>query len=127
MKLTSVHYFLILIIAVLVLLVGTKYYNTVKPGAYDEFAQCLTDNGATFYGAFWCPHCAEQKDMFGNSMEFVKYVECSLPSGQGQTDECNEVGIETYPTWEFADGSRLTGVQSFETLAEKTSCELTKE
>jgi thiol-disulfide isomerase/thioredoxin len=34
-----------------------------SPGKYDEFAKCLTDNGAKFYGAFWCPHCQAQKKM----------------------------------------------------------------
>jgi hypothetical protein len=32
---------------------------------YVEFAQCLSDKGAVFYGAFWCTHCKSQKQMFG--------------------------------------------------------------
>jgi hypothetical protein len=23
----------------------------------DDFAKCIKDSGAMFYGAFWCPHC----------------------------------------------------------------------
>src|SRR3989344_3569664 len=38
-----------------------------KPGKYDPFAQCLTDNGAKMFGAYWCPHCSDQKKMFGSS------------------------------------------------------------
>lgn len=91
--------------------------------AYDSFAQCLADAGATFYGAYWCPHCQAQKALFENSSK-LPYVECSTPGGQGQTQICIEKKIEGYPTWEFADGSRLGGEQTLEALAEKTSCEL---
>lgn len=91
--------------------------------AQTELAQCIADSGATFYGAFWCPHCADQKDKFGAAAKQLPYVECSTPDGQGQTQECNEAGVTTYPTWEFADGSRLEGVLSLTRLAEKTECE----
>ena len=124
MKLTSTHYFIIAVVVVFVGLIGWKVYESNKPGIFDSFAQCLADEGAVFYGAFWCPHCADQKNMFGNSDRLLPYKECSLPSGQGQNEECNAAGIETYPTWDFADGTRAQGVQSISTLAEKTNCEL---
>lgn len=92
------------------------------PGKYDEFAICLKDKGAVFYGAFWCSHCQATKKMFGSSQKFLPYVECSTPDGNGQLAQCADKKITGYPTWEFADGSRLTGELSFETLAEKTSC-----
>jgi hypothetical protein len=94
-------------------------------GDLDAFAQCLTDEGAVMYGAYWCPHCADQKEGFGTSVDLIKYVECSLPGGKGQTAECNDAGITGYPTWEFKDGSRLSGNISHSTLAEKTGCSLT--
>jgi len=106
-------------------IVGFRYYESAKPGQYDTFAQCLADNGVTFFGAFWCPHCKEQKELFGNSEASLPYVECSLPGGQAQNAECNEAGIQTYPTWEFADGERETGVLSLEMLAERSGCALT--
>lgn len=99
------------------------WMNTL-PGKHDAFAQCLGDQGATFYGAFWCPHCQEQKSKFGRSEKELPYVECSLPSGQGQTQICIDKQITSYPTWEFADGSRLTGARELSELAEKTGCEL---
>ncbi len=97
------------------------------PGKYDEFAICLKDKGAVFYGAFWCPHCQTQKKMFGKSAKFLPYVECSTPDGNGQTQICIDKNIEGYPTWEFADGSRLNGEVSLATLAEKTSCIIPEE
>ncbi|MEK7190156.1 MAG: hypothetical protein AAB661_00110 [Patescibacteria group bacterium] len=94
------------------------------PGKYDAFAACLKDKGAVFYGAFWCAHCQSQKKLFGSSQKLLPYVECSLPSGQGQTQGCTDKKIEGYPTWEFADGSRLNGEIQLEKLAEKTACVL---
>lgn len=91
--------------------------------AYDGFAQCLADAGAKFYGAYWCPHCQNQKRMFDNSSK-LPYIECSTPNGQGQTQICTDAGVTGYPTWEFADGSRLNGERSLEELAEKTGCEV---
>lgn len=94
------------------------------PGKYDEFATCLKDQGATFYGAYWCPHCQAQKKMFGSSAKLLSYVECSTVDGNAQTQVCIDKEIKSYPTWEFADGSRLTGEIALEQLAEKTSCVL---
>jgi len=95
-----------------------------KPGKLDTFAQCVNDSGATFYGAFWCPHCTEQKGLFGRSAKLLPYVECSAPNGQDTLPVCIEAGIESYPTWDFADGERMTGTIQLDVLAEKTSCEL---
>ncbi|MBI3306148.1 hypothetical protein HYZ82_03435 [Candidatus Nomurabacteria bacterium] len=94
------------------------------PGEYDGFAQCLADESAVFYGAFWCQHCQNQKKLFGSSQKLLPYVECSTPNGQGQIKECIDKKVMTYPTWEFADGSRMTGEIPLSTLAEKTSCSL---
>ena len=76
------------------------------------------------YGAFWCPHCKAQKELFGDSWQFVTYVECSLPNEQGQTEFCRQMGIEGYPTWEFPDGSRQSGEVPFSQLSERSGCPL---
>jgi thiol-disulfide isomerase/thioredoxin len=94
------------------------------PGKYDEFATCLKDKGAVFYGAFWCPHCQAQKKLFGKSAKLLPYVECSTADASGQTQACIDKGVNSYPTWEFADGSRLNGEIPLAQLAEKTSCVL---
>ena len=69
------------------------------PGKLDDFAKCLGDKGAIFYGAFWCPHCQAQKALFGKSAKLLPYIECSTPD-------------------------ILTGEIPLETLAEKTGCVL---
>lgn len=95
-----------------------------KPSRLDDFAKCLKDKGATFYGAFWCPHCQNQKKLFGKSEMYLNYVECSTPDGKSQLKICIDKKVESYPTWEFADGSRETGELALEKLAEKTQCSL---
>jgi thiol-disulfide isomerase/thioredoxin len=91
------------------------------PGQYDQLAQCITDSGAKFYGAFWCPHCQKQKAMFGKSAKLLPYIECSTPD-KNQTQVCKDAGIKGYPTWVFADGSQASGEVPLQNLAEKTSC-----
>ncbi len=118
----------LLIIGVAITAVARKGGGGVAgPGKYDEFATCLKDKGAVFYGAFWCPHCQTQKKLFGSSQKLLPYVECSTADGNSQTQACIDKGIQSYPTWEFADGSKLTGEIPLAQLAEKTSCVLLTE
>lgn len=94
---------------------------------YVGFAQCISEKGATMYGAYWCPHCANQKKLFGyEGFAKVKYVECDPRGRDAQPELCKTKKIEGYPTWEFADGSRMSGEVSLEKLADKTKCELPK-
>ncbi|MBI2141292.1 hypothetical protein HYU16_02605 [Candidatus Woesearchaeota archaeon] len=101
-----------------------KSGKTEEPGKYDDFAKCLTENGVKMYGAYWCPHCQNQEEMFGSSWKYVNYVECSLPNRAGQTQVCSEAGIKGYPTWEFSDKSRVGGEMTFGQLADKSGCSL---
>ncbi len=116
---------IIAVVAVAVIFGGLIFFTQDRgPGPYDEFAQCIKDSGTTFFGAFWCPHCQAQKKDFGSSAKLLPYVECSNPDGQTQTIECKDAGVQSYPTWEFPDKSRVTGEQTFQTLSEKTGCPL---
>jgi len=117
------------VLGILILTVGvTAFFQSNQapegPGKYDSFAMCLQEKGATFYGAFWCPHCQDQKKLFGKSAKLLPYVECSTPDGNGSTQICKDKNINGYPTWEFADESRLDGEVPVNTLSEKTGCVL---
>ena len=94
---------------------------------YDGFAQCTADSGAKMYGAYWCPHCQEQKKLFGSSWNLVSYVECATPGSNQQTQECNAAGVKSYPTWIFGDGKQLSGVLSLDQLSTFTGCDLPRE
>lgn len=103
--------------------IGEGGLETLSPKA--AFAQCLTDKGATFYGAFWCPHCQAQKKLFGSqAVKKLTYVECSTPDGKAQNQICKDSNIKSYPTWRFIDGTEHVGEMTFTELAEKTGCAL---
>jgi thiol-disulfide isomerase/thioredoxin len=135
--------FVVGFLAAIVVLVGAIAYFAGSPTEsgpskqYDlaAFGQCLKDKGAVFYGAFWCPHCQATKRIFGAAKSYLPYVECSTPDGQSQLPICVQKGIASYPTWVFADGSRIggelspndvapAGLISLNDLAQKTNCQL---
>jgi hypothetical protein len=91
------------------------------------FGMCLAREGAIFYGASWCPQCRAQQKLLGSGSGYVHYVECSADGGREKTQECQDAGITGYPTWVFADGSRVPGRLSIETLAERSGCGLDEE
>ncbi len=92
------------------------------PGPEDPWvrglAEHLTKIEAKFYGAYWCPACKAQKELFGSSVRRLPEIECS-PGGQRapQAPECDEAGIRSYPTW-IIDGQRYVGVRSLDELAQ---------
>lgn len=116
--------FWVAIFLIVVIALGASVLVKTGPGNLDTFAQCLESKGAKFYGAFWCPHCQAQKRLFGNSVKLLPYIECSTQDGKQQLQVCIDAEIVQYPTWEFADGSRLTGERTLEELAAKTNCPL---
>lgn len=86
-------------------------------------AQCLDEKGAEMYGAFWCPHCADQKKMFGKEAEkYIPYNECDPRGENPVTETCLELEVESYPTWIFPDGTRLVGATPLSELQERAGC-----
>ncbi len=115
----------LLVIAIAVFFgVSMKKSTIVTPGALDGFTQCLKEKKAIFYGAFWCSRCETQKKLFGSSVRFLPYVECSTPNGKAQTAECAGAKVTGYPTWQFVDDTREIGLLELAYLAEKTGCVL---
>lgn len=112
----------VLVLAIALMAYGRRQAEPAADGPLADFAACLKDKGAIFYGAFWCPHCDSQKDMFGSAQKNLPYVECSTADGRGQLPACASQGVNSYPTWEFADGSRESGSLTLAVLAEKTGC-----
>lgn len=97
--------------------------NDTARATTDKFARCISDKGAVMYGLFWCSHCQQQKELFGDSFQYVKYVECATKENpRAITPECKAQDIKHTPTWIFKDGSRLEGAQQLSTLAGKTGC-----
>jgi phage baseplate assembly protein gpV len=90
----------------------------------DAFARCLGAKGAKMYGAYWCPHCDQQKELFGASFHYAPYVECGIKGSRTPAQACVDANIKHYPTWVFADGARVEGEHSLEFLGQETGCAL---
>lgn len=105
------------------------YYSGLFQPAEDPklsaLATHLTQTGAKYYGAFWCPNCQEQKRVFGSSAERLPYVECS-PGGRGGavSFECVSAEVSSYPTW-IIRGRPLEGLRQPEELARLTGFDWT--
>jgi hypothetical protein len=116
----------IVIAIVIVVAFAAAYYfiRHRQTSRLDAFARCLTTKQAKMYGAFWCPHCEEQKEKFDSSFQYAPYVECGIKGSNAIAAVCTEAGIKRFPTWVFADGTRVEGEHELEFLGEQTGCSL---
>jgi hypothetical protein len=75
----------------------------------------LRAKGAVFYGAWWCPACFQQKNLFGKEGgNSLPYVECDkTDAGRSR---CMAAQIRAFPTWDLAGKKRREGVQTIEEL-----------
>jgi len=105
-----------LALAFILLIAGSGYGYYVyrnSPGAYDDFAKCLSERGAIMYGAIeWCKYTKEQAAMFGKSFKYINYK--NYKEGPD---------IKTTPTW-IINNERYERVQSFEKLSSLTGCKV---
>ncbi len=80
----------------------------------EALAAQLSRQGAKFYGAWWCPACFQQKNLFGKEgSRQLPYVECD--KNEADRDRCTAAKIQAYPTW-VLKGQRLEGVQRLDEL-----------
>lgn len=121
-KISSTSTILIAVLVVLGGLIGAAVWQNIRPTGLDDFAKCLTENGATMYGAWWCPHCQEQKADFGPSFKFVNEIECGAGRGQFNTAACPD--ITSTPTWTDSSGKSYAGRQALSELATIYGCQL---
>ncbi len=110
----------ILILFAIAFLIG-RYYRNHK---YDSFAKCLAAKQVKMYGLYWCPHCADQKAMFGGAFRHVPYVECGIKGSKELAPECKAAGVRLFPSWQFGLDPPQAGVLSLKNLSEKTGCSL---
>ena len=68
------------------------------------------------------PTLQKPKRPFGTAAKALPYTECSTEDGKAQTQVCIDKGIKSYPTWQFKDGTLVTGVETFAELAQKSGC-----
>ncbi len=81
-------------------------------------AKHLTTKGAMLYTAYWCPHCHEQKELFGKQATAeLKVVECAPDGINNQAELCKTKNIQGFPSWEI-NGTIESGVKPLAKLAE---------
>ena len=84
-----------------------------------DLATHLKSVGAKMYGAFWCSHCEDQKEIFGAGAD-IPYVEC-FPGGWERgtpvAAACASADIQGFPTWILADGTKTEGEKTLAELA----------
>ncbi|MCA9169331.1 MAG: peptidylprolyl isomerase, partial [Planctomycetales bacterium] len=85
-----------------------------------SLAKALTAEGAVLYGASWSREVTEQKALFEDGQNYLQYV-AAFNADRTSSQAGDDNNILILPTWVFADGSRLEGVQSLDTLASKLS------
>ena len=83
-------------------------------------AEHLTAAGARIYTAYWCPHCHEQKELFGREAAAkLTVIECAPDGRNSQKELCDLKKIEGYPTWEI-NGRLDSGVKPLTQLAQQS-------
>jgi hypothetical protein len=112
-------------IVIAALFVGAYYAGWYRSNhRHDAFAKCLASKQVKMYGLYWCPHCADQKAMFGKSFEYVPYVECAIHGSKDLARECTSAGVKLFPAWQFAGGAPQPGVLSLDDLSLRSGCAL---
>ncbi len=100
--------------------IGGWEITTTSGEAEIALAQHLVKIGAKEYVAYWCPHCHEQKLIFGKQayqeIDNNIKVECAPPGLKAQPEVCQAAKITGFPTWIINDKS-YSGVQNLEELA----------
>jgi uncharacterized membrane protein len=73
---------------------------------------------AKMYGAYWCSHCNNQKQLLGiEAAKMFTYIECDKEGFNSETKLCRTNKIPGYPTWEIA-GEFFPGEKDFGELEE---------
>lgn len=82
----------------------------------EKLAKFMTDQGMVIYGSYQSPETKSQKDLFGESSQFLNYVECDATGTSANSDECISQNVNVYPTWIY-NGTKYVGIQTLSDLA----------
>lgn len=83
------------------------------------FAKALTEAGVKKFTAAWCVFCSQQKELFQDGGSYLPSIEVTNPDRT-----LNEIGVEnnitSFPTWEFPDQTRASGLLDLQTISERS-------
>ena len=82
-----------------------------------QFARFLKTNNIVMYSAYWCPHCHDQKQLFGKeAVEELNVIECAPDGKDSKYELCQSKGIDGFPSWEI-NGNIYSGTKNLNDLA----------
>ena len=88
-----------------------------------KFAKFLSENNVLMFSAYWCPHCHDQKQLFGKeAVKELTVIECAKDGKNNQYEFCETKGIEGFPSWEI-NNEIYSGVKNLNELATMTGYE----
>ncbi|XP_057759920.1 thiol-disulfide oxidoreductase LTO1 isoform X2 [Arachis stenosperma] len=98
---------------------ATEIKNPSSPFSL-SLAKHLHSIGAKMYGAFWCSHCLEQKEMFGReAVKELDIVECypeGFRPGTVMNKACVDAKVDGFPMW-VINGQVVSGEVELSELA----------
>jgi len=105
----------------------SKSYTTEHLNSRENFDKIVTllnkflnENNIVMYSAYWCPHCHDQKQLFGKeAVQELKVVECAKDGKDIEYELCQTKGISGFPSWEI-NGEIISGTRDLNELATKT-------
>lgn len=126
-KLSSLHTAVLTICVLGIVVIGSTAFQSDSFDFHDEstmtansfqlgLAKHLLKTGAKMYGSYKCPHCNDQKALFGDASRYVDYVECDPAGPNANPNLCFSRGIMNYPTWEI-NGVYYEGAKSLPELS----------
>ena len=92
-----------------------------------EFCDCVTFSGWRFYGRTGCGWCEKQKQIFGESIKYIVFIDCA-----NTETACRSLNIDGFPTWiKFTDDGeeldRYKGYSTLENLSNISNCPISND
>jgi uncharacterized membrane protein len=101
-------------------------YDSTSGEAETQLAKHLQSTGAVMYGSYRCPHCCDQKALFGaTAVATMPYTECTPGGKNAEPDTCQQEITKAseqtkqpggFPTWQV-NGKYFAGTQPLKALA----------
>lgn len=102
------------IIVLITLLVFSALVSGCSQIIDAKTAECIGKK-SLLYIREGCPACEKQKALFGENFHYINIVDCNY-----DVQKC--LSIQYIPTWDFGNGTIITGILSANNLKEITGC-----
>ena len=112
---TKRNIILILLIVAIILVILIINYVKGNSNGSDETLKCIAEN-SKLYVSKTCSHCAEQKAILGDGLNYFNMTDCAE-----NAQKCADDGVAVVPTW-IIGNQTYSGVKSIDELKILTGC-----